>query len=322
MDARRKNMHNRRMLDGFKHWFPRPSPPAGATGFRVHGIGWREPMPAGFVDRPRGTGDYLFMRFDDAVTFQDAGGRAARPAGCMAIWPPGAPQRYGRREGGYRHSWLHCRGPFVAKVLRDCRLPVNRAFLVRDPAGMDDALLAMHGELAARPDPDAVLVRNAFESWLHRLARDLAEGASPGPPPGLLEAKRRMESSPERAWRLPELAAAAGFSRQHFGELFRQHFGAPPIAHLIRSRLRLAAHLLRDRNRRVGEVARAAGFADPFHFSRCFRREYGLSPRAWRSRWSRGPAETPAGGRDAERAADGSRRGARASAARRPARDR
>jgi len=51
-------------------------------------------------------------------------------------------------------------------------------------------------------------------------------------------------------------------------------------------RLRLArARELLDRSRlNVAEVARASGFCDPFHFSRVFKREFGVSPRNYRAK--------------------------------------
>ncbi len=282
MDSRRKNLHNRRMTRGFKHWL---APGVGDLGsLRVRGIGWREEMPATFINRPHGTGDYLIMRFDSPVHFAAADGLRERAPATLAIWPPRLPQRYGNHAAGFVHSWIHCAGPFVARVLRATRLPVNHALPVPDPVAMDDALLAMHTELARWQVPDAVVARNTLENWLRRYARELRQPPASAPPPGLLAAKQRLESELDYRWTLDELARIAGCSKQHFGAQFKEHFGASPIAHLLAARLRFAAHLLDDRNRRVEAVARESGFADAFYFSRAFRQQFGLSPRDWRRR--------------------------------------
>jgi AraC-like DNA-binding protein len=50
------------------------------------------------------------------------------------------------------------------------------------------------------------------------------------------------------------------------------------------TRCAAARQLLRDRGRRICEVARALGYADPAHFTRAFQRWTGLSPRDFRRR--------------------------------------
>jgi AraC-like DNA-binding protein len=47
--------------------------------------------------------------------------------------------------------------------------------------------------------------------------------------------------------------------------------------------MRLAAERLAAPGARVKEVAAELGFADAFHFSRLFKAELGMSPRAWRA---------------------------------------
>ncbi len=40
-----------------------------------------------------------------------------------------------------------------------------------------------------------------------------------------------------------------------------------------------AVQLLQGRQAKIGEVAEALGYPDPFHFSRVFKKVYGVSPR-------------------------------------------
>jgi AraC-like DNA-binding protein len=60
--------------------------------------------------------------------------------------------------------------------------------------------------------------------------------------------------------------------------LCRRLFGDSPARLLLRLKLRRADEMLRDGDRRVKEVSDALGFANPFHFSRVFRRHLGRSP--------------------------------------------
>ena len=63
------------------------------------------------------------------------------------------------------------------------------------------------------------------------------------------------------------------------------HVSGRATKELVTDRVMLeAARLLRFTDRTVGEVAFAAGFTDPFYFSRAFKRHTGLAPMAYRDR--------------------------------------
>lgn len=88
----------------------------------------------------------------------------------------------------------------------------------------------------------------------------------------------RMRADLAHPWSLAELAALAGLSVPHFSELCRDRTGLPPLALLIRLRLQRAMELLQQGTHNVGEAGRAVGYADPFYFSRLFRKHLGLPP--------------------------------------------
>ena len=58
--------------------------------------------------------------------------------------------------------------------------------------------------------------------------------------------------------------------------------GLPPARWLLEARLRKAQNELMANDSTIAAVAQSVGFADPFHFSRMFRRHLGVSPRSFR----------------------------------------
>jgi AraC-like DNA-binding protein len=82
---------------------------------------------------------------------------------------------------------------------------------------------------------------------------------------------------------LKELAAGCGISREHFIRRFGQRYGESPGAMLRRLRLEHARALLRSTRLPMGEVARAAGFADAAALGRAYRRRQGRTPGEERS---------------------------------------
>jgi transcriptional regulator GlxA family with amidase domain len=81
---------------------------------------------------------------------------------------------------------------------------------------------------------------------------------------------------------LCHLAEFARLSPATVGRLFRRHLGTTPVTWIMRVKIERARLLLRTRRLSVAEVARAVGFADPYYFSKCFRKVTGQSPLAYR----------------------------------------
>lgn len=77
------------------------------------------------------------------------------------------------------------------------------------------------------------------------------------------------------------LAAEAGLSPSHFARAFRESTGRSPHRYLLTQRLERGRRLLAAPGTTISEVAARTGFADQAHFTRLFRREFGLTPGAY-----------------------------------------
>jgi AraC family transcriptional regulator len=82
---------------------------------------------------------------------------------------------------------------------------------------------------------------------------------------------------------VPRLAGVAGMSPHYFSELFRESVGCPPHQYVLRQRIERAKVCLRNPKRSVLEAGLAAGFENPSHFARAFRRFVGATPRQFRA---------------------------------------
>jgi AraC family transcriptional regulator len=81
---------------------------------------------------------------------------------------------------------------------------------------------------------------------------------------------------------LSELAAEAGVHPGHLARAFRQRFGATVCQYSRNLRLEWAASQL-DREASLAQIALEAGFADQSHFTREFRRHFGVTPGRYRA---------------------------------------
>lgn len=78
--------------------------------------------------------------------------------------------------------------------------------------------------------------------------------------------------------RLEELAKQCSVSPAHFCRIFRQITGTTPVQYLTNMRLHQAAALLKRTDRSVSQIAEEVGFDDVGYLSRCFKKQFGLTP--------------------------------------------
>jgi len=97
---------------------------------------------------------------------------------------------------------------------------------------------------------------------------------------GVLE---RIRGDIDWPWTIPDMARLAALSPSQLHRIFKQRFGVSPITWLRNERVNRARRLLADRALSIAEVGRRCGYADPYHFSRDFRRLCGASPSLFRS---------------------------------------
>jgi AraC-like DNA-binding protein len=79
-----------------------------------------------------------------------------------------------------------------------------------------------------------------------------------------------------------DLASLAGLSERRFRDIFHGVTGLSPRDYYNRLRMEYGADLLTLSDLSLGEVAEKLGYCDPFHFSKCFKSHFGLSPRDFR----------------------------------------
>ncbi len=124
-----------------------------------------------------------------------------------------------------------------------------------------------------------------------RLRRDLDHEAPPPPATGGLSpwrvrrVKQHIEENLDTTIRIDDLASIAKLSVRHFSLAFKQSFGVPPHAHIVKRRIEKARELLLRTDEPLAQVALACGLADQAHLSKWFRRLVGVTPNAWRRQY-------------------------------------
>lgn len=82
---------------------------------------------------------------------------------------------------------------------------------------------------------------------------------------------------------IEDIADSCGLNRSYFGKIFHDSIGKSPQEFLINYRMTKAAELLKLTSLSIADIGNAVGYPNQLHFSRAFKKIYGISPRNWRS---------------------------------------
>lgn len=102
-------------------------------------------------------------------------------------------------------------------------------------------------------------------------------------PPWLSRVVDRLHSASVVPVRITELAREAEVEPVMLARVFRQFYRVPLGSYARQLRLERCAALLRESDTPLAAVGLALGFADQSHFTRAFRRRYGVTPQVFRA---------------------------------------
>lgn len=101
--------------------------------------------------------------------------------------------------------------------------------------------------------------------------------------PKLKEVLQLMEANLEEPLSLKDLAEYVNLSRRQLERLFLKHLHSTPSRYYLKLRLDRARRLLKQTSRSIVEITSMCGFVSTTHFSRCYRKYMGVSPKSDRA---------------------------------------
>jgi len=91
-----------------------------------------------------------------------------------------------------------------------------------------------------------------------------------------------MQSHYQRQIYLYELAGLANLSEFHFCRMFKESMAQTPQDYLNQVRIERAKILIDSSETNLADIALQCGFANQNHLDRCFKRQVGITPGAYR----------------------------------------
>ncbi|MFD1555606.1 AraC family transcriptional regulator [Paraburkholderia silviterrae] len=241
---------------------------------------------------------------DGAECYRYRGAQHVAEAGSVPVINPGELHTGSRAvDEGWRYRVMYVPVDYLHTLAGEIAgraepLPWFDAEVIRDP-DLARRLSRTHRLLEAdadrrpaalapgAPQPDLLAVEGALLDALsalltrHARTREAPMGSAANEP--RVEIMKALLAADLTApLRVADLAQAVGLSPFHATRLFTQATGLPPHAWRTQLRLQRALGPLRA-GASVAEVAAATGFTDQSHFTRHFRRMFGVPPGRWQA---------------------------------------
>ncbi|WP_250451977.1 AraC family transcriptional regulator [Caballeronia sp. ATUFL_M2_KS44] len=226
-----------------------------------------------------------------AECYDYRGSRYVAEAGSVPVINPGELHTGARAvDAGWRYRVFYLPVPFVEGIAREmsprAASPWFAAEIIRD-ADLARRLVIAHRALENAGDrADPLAAETALVDAVSTLlARHALERPSAAPPAAdaarVATMKARLADDILEPVTLTELARTVGLSTFHAARLFTRETGLAP--HAWRNQLRIVRALPALRaGASIADVAAASGFTDQSHFTRHFKRAFGVAPGRWR----------------------------------------
>jgi AraC-like DNA-binding protein len=240
---------------------------------------------------PRHTHDQFGLGVIDAgghASLSDRGQVEAGPGNLIFVNP--GEVHDGRAVRGQPRTWrILYFDPTVMQHLRaDVSDRGSASFAFNAPVFADEPLRRLFLDAFARVTANA-RVRDLMEcetAILRLIARVQVNSTARPDRPGNAEfpirrARDLIDADPaSQDLTLAALAAEVGLSRYQLLRAFARELGLTPHAYILQQRLASARRLIRA-GQPLAEVAAFTGFFDQSHLTRCFTRQFGVTPRCY-----------------------------------------
>ncbi|NMO95837.1 AraC family transcriptional regulator [Paenibacillus lemnae] len=234
------------------------------------------------VRRPQGRGDLLLVyTLRGQGYFLTPGGRKTTRAHELCLLREYIPHEYGTVKGEqeWEFLWIHFRS-----LQEIGYLPQEEVLAAGIPEGYArQRVLSAYDHVfyhaGERSDYWYSFCENSIREMILLLARQFRNKRDPR----IVETLQTLSQSMHNQIRVKDLAAAARLSVSRFSHLFKQETGEGIIEYVNRMRITQAASMMEHMDRTAAEAAQDVGFNNYNHFAALFRKQFGVSPRSYKS---------------------------------------
>ncbi|MGC6605640.1 MAG: AraC family transcriptional regulator [Lentimonas sp.] len=250
--------------------------------------GWHQAIPSHYLPRPEGSYDTILIYCSKGCGWVELFGKTwIIQKNMAALIPSHVPHAYGAdTEDPWEVYWVHFQGTQAKAyeaALREregepvlhisqfseFRICFEQVYQHMSRVHTYPTLVAASGALAQ------------LLGLIYSLMR-VPEVRSKSAEELLDKSIEFMHANLSKRLSIAELASVAAMNPNYYTTLFSKQFSHPPIEYFNRLKVQRACELLKSTDLRISEISEQLGVADPYYFSRLFKKVMGVSPNAYR----------------------------------------
>lgn len=243
--------------------------------------------PSFFVDRPEGSGDFLLLYFRTDAEYCPEEQYLPIAAGNFILYEKGAPQRYRKTDGFFINDWMHFDIEPYDNYFENLGIPFNTPISLKNTKVITDIFIDLYIEFFNEGAQHEFIIDYKMNALFHKFSdiyhSGMMKSNSMNKYYGTL-ARIRQEILEYQyvPSGVGEVASRLNISASYLLHIYKTIFGQSLHQDIIKGRLGHAAQLLLVTNNSVSEIASACGYKNLEHFSRQFKKHYGVSPKKFR----------------------------------------
>ena len=241
------------------------------------------------IDRPGGSGDYLFLHLKAPTRFMLDGKAIVARNNEILLYRRGTPQIYEGVEDIHIDDFMHfspsCAKDveFIERLSLEYDRPIQVNFL--------QPLLSIHQNICHEYLNSNENQMEALNCLVRYFLIKLKECVSTAQNSlyqddlvsRLYALRIQMYASPNARWTVSDMAQEVNLSPSYFQAMYKKLFNISCISDLIVSRMVRAKQMLTFSSSSIGEISRYCGYEAESYFARQFREKVGMTPLQYRN---------------------------------------
>lgn len=238
------------------------------------------------IDRPYGSGDYLFIYTKTPFILISNGNIARYPAKSVVFFHKGMEQRFSAAGNIYANDYIHFDATEKeTEFIESLNIPHATVLTGLD----DDFFMTIHKYLCIEHMSDysfsSQTINCLLRVFLIKLSEAIHEASLSIDNPictGMKQLRARIYNNPEQNWSIPLLAAQMNLSSSHFQATYKKLFGRSAAGDVILARIEKAKALLSQTSYTISRISELCGYESETHFSRQFKKQMLVTPSQYR----------------------------------------
>lgn len=209
------------------------------------------------------------------------GKRIVMPAHSAILYPPHCVIEYGAAEKKpYSDDWIrfYTDEPFICHG----DIPFETPFSTTEYLFISDLIRLLAAENFFNNQHKNFTIQSLFQVLFSKLHESISSNSDDFRELELLQLHMNIKNNPSSPWSVPEMAKQLHICPRHLQKIYRKRFGISCMDDVIQNRLLLAKDKLERTGNPIYQVAEQCGYLNTEHFSRQFKKHFGISPQAYR----------------------------------------